>query len=163
LIYFSTLKAVEYATLHSVLDEAKAIYNGSVVNVYSFSLSSLYDAFNTLYPEKYCYDRFRHYIKEDDLMGVVIDLRGGSKEKYGDLHKKWLMDVMSSGKAYSILYMWEKIAECCHEYGLSALSLSWVKTNYYKPLPYVYQTRYGSDKATTQLPYAGIKRALAPG
>lgn len=156
-------KAVNYATLHAVLDEALKIYNENMVNVYSNALKSLYKAFNSIYPNKYSYYRFAHYLKEaqsGNIVNIIVDRRGGNNKRISPVCKNWLLDIMRSGKKYGTPYMHKVINELCEEYGYKTPSLSWVKTNYYKMLPLVYNERYGNDDFTyNQMPYAGILTA----
>ena len=159
-------KATEYATLHAVLTEALDIYTENVVNRYSSALKPLYEAFSTIYPGKYSYHRFDHYMKEardGGIYNIVLDHRHGNNRKINDVVKKWLLDAMSSGKAYGTPCIHEMITELCGKFGYRAPSLSWVKANYYKLLPTVAASRYGTDaQEYGQMPYAGILRASAP-
>ena len=159
----SQAKAVNYATLHAVLEEAVNIYNENKVKVYSNALKPLYNAFNSIYPNKYSYHRFAHYIKDvqnGNILEVVSDKRGGNNRKISPVCKNWLLDIMRSGKKYGTPYMHKVLDELCTEYGYNSPSLSWVKKNYYKLLHLVYNERYGNDDlVSNKMPYAGILKA----
>lgn len=158
---FPDVKAVEYATLHAVLEESFKIHSEGRASRNCSTLSELWTAFNTVSQRKYSYTGFSNLMNgKKDAAGLVIDRRGGNHCKINAVVKKWLLDIMSSGKAYGMPYMHRVICELCDEYGYDKPSLSWVKTNYYRLLPCVYQSRYGADANNYgQMPYAGIMEA----
>ena len=160
-------KAIKRARTHAVLTKAAEIYRDGVVNSYCGSLGTLYEAFKTVLPEKYCYHRFSRVMREvceNGAKGIVADRRGGNNNKINDVVRKWLLDAMSSGKKYGPTQIHRFITELCGQYGYHTPSLSWVKTNFYKYLPMVARNRNGNDDWTySDLPYAGIARASAPG
>lgn len=160
-------KSIRRAELHAVLDKACEIYRAGIAGKNSTALAPLYAAFNVLYPGKYSYCRFGRYMRQIDISGaekLVKDRRSGNNHKINDVIKKWLLDAMSSGKKYGPTAIHRMIGELCGEHDYTAPSLSWVKTNYYRMLPLVCGQRNGNDEwAYNELPYAGIKRASAPG
>ncbi|WP_304642618.1 MULTISPECIES: transposase family protein [Muribaculaceae] len=160
-------KAIERARTHAVLTKAAEIYRDGMVNSYCGSFGSLYEAFNTVMPGKYCYHRFSRAMRkvsENGIGGMITDRRGGNNNKINDVVKKWLLDAMSSGKKYGPTQIYRFIADLCGQYEYHTPSLSWVKTNYYRYLPIVAKNRNGNDEWTySDLPYAGIARASAPG
>ncbi|RLT67504.1 MULTISPECIES: DDE-type integrase/transposase/recombinase [Bacteroidales] len=159
-------KALRYAKLHAVWVVVMEIYDEFISVRKRPKLRELHEAFSKIYPEKYVYVRMCQAIKNIKESGIennVIDHRGGRDEEYGPVLKKWVLDALSSGKAYSAQFIHDKVCELCREHGYKSPSLSWVKTYMYKVLPTVYPTRYGLDKGISQLPYAGIIRATNPG
>lgn len=159
-------KALRYAKLHAVWVVVMEIYDEFISVRKRPKLRELHEAFSKIYPGKYVYVRMSQTIKsikENGIENNVIDHRGGRLEEYGPVVKKWVLDALSSGKAYSGQFIHEKVCELCREHGYKSPSLSWIKTYMYKVLPTVYPTRYGLDKGVGQLPYAGIIRATNPG
>lgn len=160
-------KAISSAEFHAILIRANELYKDGIVNKKCSSLASVYAAFNNVYPGRYSYHNFARNMRQINKEGVerfVIDHRSGNNHKINDVIRKWLLDAMSSGKKYGPTQIYRFICELCMEHGYSAPSLSWIKTNYYHMLPMVGKNRKGADEWNySDLPYAGILRASAPG
>lgn len=155
-------RSVEYARLHAVGLKLLEHYETHLVNKRCKRLKDLYNAFCEVYPDRYTYKRFSAFIGElrsKEISAVVVDKRGGSAPVYGGLHRKWVLDALSSGKGYSVFHIEKYVSELCKENGLKTPSMRWIQDEMKRSEALVYKGRYGVDKERDNLPYAGIIRA----
>lgn len=129
-------------------------------------LRNIWEAYHRFYPDHYAYNRMNPAIKKAKTEGIpsllVFDRNKGVRQ-LNPLIDKWILDALSSGKAYSYPYIHKLVCELCEQYGYEKPSLSWVKLKGLELLPLVHEQRYGKDKTvSTQLPYKGIERAEKP-
>ncbi len=169
-------KASYYAGIHGLLSEAVKIMSEYNTSGRGACTRLVFEIFVDIMPKTgtksakpMSYDRFLHKTKEiragRDIYDVVIDHRGGNnKRRESPVIRKWLLDLMKSGKAYGCPYMHKLIAEKCAEMDFWVPSLSWVRFNYYSLYPCVEQFRYGRDAHYYgSMPYAGLIQAGNPG
>lgn len=129
-------------------------------------LRNIWEAYNRFYPGHYAYNRMNPAIKKaktEGIQALIIYNRKGRRCHLSPLIDKWILDALSSGKAYSYPYIHGLICELCNQYGYAKPSLTWVKARGLELIPLVFEQRYGKDKNTsTQLPYKSIERAEKP-
>ncbi len=126
-------------------------------------LRNIWQAYSRLYPGRFAYNRMNYAINKADRLGIenlLIHKYNVPERKYSELLDKWVLDALSSGKAYSQVQIWEFVKELCGEYNLKSPSLTWVKYKCRELVPLVNETRYSADKDRYgKLPYKGILRA----
>ena len=168
-------KALYYAGVHGLLLEAVEIMREYNEGCKGGCTKLVYEIFSDISkptrPNKtkaVSYSRFTHIVKDikngADVYDIVADRRGGNNYHWETpVLRKWLKDLMMSGKAYSVPYMHKEIESQCKERGFRVPSISWVKDNYYQIMPCVEQFRYGKDKHHyNTMPYAGLIQAQHP-
>lgn len=130
-------------------------------------LRNIWEAYNRIYPDHYTYNRMNPAIKKAKTEGIqelLIHHHKGMVRTISPAIDKWILDAMSSGKAYSQYHIHELVSELCTKYKYRTPSVSWVKNKCLQLQPLVHAQTYGTDKSNfCQMPYAGIIRAEYPG
>lgn len=126
-------------------------------------LRNIWEAYCRLYQDRFAYNRMNYAInkaKTEGIENLLIYKCQGTEKKYNALYDKWILDALSSGKAYSQHQIHTFVGDLCQQYNYEAPSLSWVKRKCKELEPVVYASRYGNDKEQYgKLPYKGILRA----
>lgn len=121
-------------------------------------------AYNEVYPGKLGYVAFSVKIKKaliEGIPSIIIRKKGqGRKKVYDEVYEYWVMQLASSGKAYSQSGIYREICEACDELGYKKPGKTTVKNLCARLFPIVADSRYGKDKTWyDKRAYTSILRA----
>lgn len=161
---FSLDKVTEYARKHAVWQYfIDAFYSEPGL------ISPLKEgvrAYNELYPGQIKYNRFCGLIKkalDEGIPSVVIKKKpSGRPKEFNEVYEYWVMQLASSGKAYSRADIHREICAMCEELGpqYKKPGISTVKRFYDKWKPAIQESRYGKDKTRFEkMGYVSIIKA----
>ncbi|RHS44268.1 transposase [Tannerella sp. AF04-6] len=126
-------------------------------------LRNIWQAYCRLYPGRFAYNRMNYAInkaKEQGIDHLIIKNYTGRSVSISPVIDKWILDAMSSGKAYSQTYIYNLVCDLCRQYGYKSPSLTSVKNRCRDFLAVVADKRYGMDKQNfNKMPYKGIEKA----
>ena len=122
-------------------------------------LRNIWEAYDRIYPKHYVYNRMNAAIKKAKTEGIeslLIPKYRNYEKKLDPVILKWVLDLSTSGKFYSHVYVHEVVCQLCDEYNLPRPSLTWIR-NSRKGLSKIITTNKDADKDTFgRLPYCGI-------
>jgi hypothetical protein len=164
---FSTIEATKYAKEHAVWLKLIEVKKNKDLSYGSTKI--VHKAYKKLYPKGYAYITMYQAFKIIEEKGVpallIKDSRKGNTyaKKFGKEHEAFVLEYMSSGKAYSAVIIQNRLYEYCMQRGLPCPGYTWVKYCVAKHKNLTDKERYGesSYKAGTAL-YAGIIKAKNP-
>lgn len=127
-------------------------------------LRNIWEAYCRIYPGKYAYNRMNPCINQCKTGGIesllIKKYHTIREKKYNPVYDKWVLDALSSGKAYAKAEIHRLVCSLCKERNYPEPSLGWVKYKCRELEPLVNASRYGADNDTyKKLPYKGIIRA----
>lgn len=133
-------------------------------------LTVLFNAYDKLYKCQYSCDaafsRAVKTVQDNGIDAIVVDKRllGSRKpnQKFDDRHDLFLRGLLSSGKAYNIPKLHQKLKPMCEEANIPYPSESWVK---YKVAQLennleLHNSRYGTDPTNKVTPHTSMQTAL---
>lgn len=168
-IYTNLVKPNEvtsYAQKHAVWEVILRLHNMKKSRKYTISFRNIWEAYRRIYPDGFVYNRMNPAINKAKTQGIpalLVKQSGGHNRLDDPMLDKWILDALSSGKAYSQYYIHQLIIELCKQYNYYTPSITWVKKRCNALQPIVFDKTFGTDKGTyTKLPYAGIMRAENP-
>lgn len=168
-IYTSLVKPDEvtgYAQKHAVWEVILRLHSQKTSRIRQVSFRSIWEAYRRIYPNGYAYNRMNPAInkaKSEGIPALIVKQSGGHNRLDDPVLDKWILDALSSGKAYSQYYIYQLITELCKQYNHYTPSITWVKKRCNTLQPIVFDKTFGTDKGTyTKLPYTGILRAENP-
>lgn len=107
-------------------------------------------AYNELYPGKIGYSRFKVCVGialKEGIQRVLVRRSGqGRKKVFTQVYEYWVMQLASSGKAYSRAGIQRMICDMCNELGYKTPSYDTVQNMVNKWIPIISESRYGKDK-----------------
>lgn len=153
--------------------DAKARHHAVLERMYELHLSgegktsNLFLAYTKLYPDSYTQKSFNYVIRKLRNEGVesfTLPQYGNSAQnhlQFDDEYESFVLRYMSSGKAYSRIFIYDRLKEECQRLGRKTPSYTWVKDTFQKLMPTTFKERYGHSAHVSQkAPYAGIIKAL---
>lgn len=107
-------------------------------------------AYNVLYPGRLSRPGFIGCLqkaKKEGVESILIRKKGqGRKKEFTEVYEYWVMQLSSSGKAYSQAAIHREICDMCDELDYKQPSLTTIKSLFRKWLPIIADSRYGKDK-----------------
>lgn len=162
----STEEVTEYAKQHALWVQILDCRYGKHKE---YKAGTIYEAYKRVYPNGYAYARMAHCYKKCLSEGIPSLLvknyqKGNAHAKqFGNKHETFVLDWISSGKAYSAVTIHDELYEYCQEHNIKCPSYTWVKYCVAKLRPLVEKERYGESYYMSKVePYAGIIKALNP-
>lgn len=123
-------------------------------------------AYNVLYPGQVKYNRFCGLIKkalDEGIPSVVIKKKpSGRHKEFNEVYEYWVMQLASSGKAYSQADIHREVCAMVDELGApyKKPGKTTIKRIYAKWMPVVQENRYGKDKTRFEkMGYVSIIKA----
>ena len=123
-------------------------------------------AYNALYPGQVKYNRFCGLIKkalDEGIPSVVIKKKpSGRHKEFNEVYEYWVMQLASSGKAYSQADIHREVCAMVDELGApyKKPGKTTIKRIYAKWMPVVQENRYGKDKTRFEkMGYVSIIKA----
>lgn len=164
-------KGMKAAVWQRLTDLHNEYSNGGKAGLQRGIGEALYYSYNKLYPDNYsspqAFSRALSQVKLKGAFDYCIDGRliknseTPANQKFDSRHVFLLRAIVSSGKAYKVPFIAQKMAEGCKELGIPCPSASWIRDNKRKALENIelYANRYGSEQAGKLMPYADIEPA----
>lgn len=167
---FNIEKSTSYAKDHALWKRMIELRDGTGEDKCRHSPGVVYAAYKRIHLDGYAYAYMcaaYRIIREKGVPAFLvkhISHKGNAHaKKFGKEHEKFVLDWVSSGKAYSAVTIHDELYTYCEQNSLPIPGYTWVKYCVAKYKKLAERERYGDSiyKSETE-PYAGIIKALNP-